>query len=86
MRRTAAILGAAADPVLDFDQLQQLVARNHIFLRDFILILCCILLFVIITVFIVLVLIAASSTETRTENVQQERERLLANLDYRYVQ
>ncbi|ABY65820.1 hypothetical protein [Orgyia leucostigma nucleopolyhedrovirus] len=83
MRRTANVLGAVPDSVLDYDQLQQIVSRNRVFLRDFIMVLCCILIFVIIAVFILFVLFVATNKEQHDKFTEQEQQRLLANIDYR---
>ncbi|QHB21757.1 ac108 [Artaxa digramma nucleopolyhedrovirus] len=85
MRRTATELGANANSILDYDQLQQIVSRNQVFIRDFILVICCILVFVILLVFILFVLSVGGNVE-RLNTIKTKREkRLLANIDYRYA-
>ncbi|AIZ48619.1 asb062 [Agrotis segetum nucleopolyhedrovirus B] len=76
-----------ASSVLNQDQLEQIVSRNRTFLRDFLLVICCVVVFVIVIVFILLIininrtmeLAAAAETAARISRQQT----FLANLDLR---
>ncbi|AGR56847.1 ac108 [Hemileuca sp. nucleopolyhedrovirus] len=87
MRRTAnTALGAVpSESILDYDQLQQIVSRNKIFLRDFILIVCCIIVFVILIVFILFIVLIAKNMEQLEIDAMKRHKTLMANLDYRNI-
>ncbi|AYN45009.1 se49 [Alphabaculovirus alterspexiguae] len=69
--------------ILNQDQLEQIVSRNQTFLRDFLLVICCVVVFIIILMFIVLVMSINRAMELNTA-AQIERQRtFLANLDLR---
>ncbi|ACI28774.1 agip72 [Agrotis ipsilon multiple nucleopolyhedrovirus] len=77
----------SASSVLNQDQLEQIVSRNRTFLRDFLLVICCVVVFVIVIVFILLIininktmeLAAAAATAAKISRQQT----FLANLDLR---
>ncbi|QUJ09284.1 hypothetical protein Gyru_ORF89 [Gynaephora ruoergensis nucleopolyhedrovirus] len=83
MRRTAATANPGS--TLDHDQLQQIVSRNQTFIRDFILVICCILVFVILLIFILFVLSVGGNVERLNTLAANRKKRLLANVDYRYA-
>nr|AKN91055.1 ORF-85 [Buzura suppressaria nucleopolyhedrovirus]QYF10567.1 hypothetical protein [Buzura suppressaria nucleopolyhedrovirus] len=71
--------------IIDYDQLQQLVSRNQVFLRDFLLVLCAIIIFVILIVFILFVLAIGRNVETEELEKLKLQHQYLANLDYRNI-
>ncbi|QYC92779.1 Per os infectivity factor 9 [Trabala vishnou gigantina nucleopolyhedrovirus] len=85
MRKTAVVLNGASptQSIVDHDQLQQIVSRNQVFLRDFILVICCILVFVILIMFILFIIFIAKNMETVEINTMQMQKQFLTNLDYR---
>ncbi|AAR28876.1 ORF112 [Leucania separata nucleopolyhedrovirus] len=64
--------------VLDYDQLGQMVSRNRLFLRDFMLVLCALFVFVIMIVFILLIFNISRTVEMN----RLEEMRYLGNYDY----
>ena len=86
MRRVAGTAaGVATRPpsILDFDQLNQLVSRNRVFLRDFLLVICALVVFVLLIVFILLIYNVQKNLELASLQRQLTRQRYLENLDYR---
>lgn len=67
--------------VLDYDQLHRIVLDNKTFLKDFLLILCGLLLFVVFIVFIILIAQIMKDKE-RASNVQSN---IIRNYDYRQI-
>ena len=67
--------------VLDHDQLHRIVLDNKTFLKDFLLILCGLLLFVVFIVFIILIGQIMKDKE-RASNIQSN---IIRNYDYRQI-
>ncbi|AJD80787.1 hypothetical protein [Pseudoplusia includens SNPV IE] len=87
MRRTARTLGATdTNSILNQDQLEQLVSRNQSFLRDFLLVICGVVVFIVCLLFIVLIFNMNSAIVARERQKRQREETFMANLDYRYRQ
>nr|AGE61361.1 hypothetical protein [Chrysodeixis chalcites nucleopolyhedrovirus]AGE61809.1 hypothetical protein [Chrysodeixis chalcites nucleopolyhedrovirus] len=87
MRRMARTLGGSdTNSILNQDQLEQLVNRNQSFLRDFLLVICGVVVFIVCLLFIVLIFNLNSSIEARERQKRQRKQTFMANLDYRYRQ
>ncbi|QEI03621.1 hypothetical protein [Rachiplusia nu nucleopolyhedrovirus] len=88
MRRLArdTVYSGEASSILNQDQLEQIIVRNRSFLRDFLLVICGLVIFVVILMFIVLVFNISRTLDQNRRRQQQREETLLANLDYRYRQ
>ncbi|QED40616.1 hypothetical protein [Chrysodeixis includens nucleopolyhedrovirus] len=88
MRRLArdTVYSGDASSILNQDQLEQLVTRNRTFLRDFLLVICGLVVFVVILMFIVLIFNISQTLELNKQRQQRREETFLANLDYRYRQ
>ncbi|AWW14452.1 hypothetical protein KM620_gp092 [Hyposidra talaca nucleopolyhedrovirus] len=80
MKRTT-----ANTSILDQDQLQQLLSRNQVFLRDFLLVLCAIVIFIILIVFILFILAIGRNEENKELNQLKRHYQYLSNLDYRFA-
>ncbi|ABI35769.1 hypothetical protein [Ectropis obliqua nucleopolyhedrovirus] len=86
MRRNAALVDTvSADSILDYDQLQQIISKNQSFLRDFILVICCIIVFVILIMFILFIIMIATNEDKIEAGIVKRNKRLKANIDYRYA-
>ncbi len=86
MRRLARdnLYSGEASSILNQDQLEQLLVRNKTFLRDFLLVICGLVIFVVILMFIVLIYNISQTIYFNTLRKQQRQDTFLANLDYRY--
>ncbi|AAZ38231.1 ORF-65 [Agrotis segetum nucleopolyhedrovirus A] len=73
----------SASSVLNQDQLEQIVSRNQSFIRDFLLVICSVIVFMVILLFIVLINNINKSVEL-ANYIKIDRQRAyLANLDLR---
>lgn len=72
-----------APSVINQDQLQQILNRNQSFIRDFLLVICCVAVFVTIIVFILLVLNINRTVELAASTKLERQRTYLANLDLR---
>ncbi|AAZ67465.1 orf95 [Trichoplusia ni single nucleopolyhedrovirus] len=88
MRRMARTIGGDSNTnsILNQDQLEQLVGRNQSFLRDFLLVICGVVVFIVCLLFIMLIFNMSSAIETRERQILQREQTFMANLDYRYRQ
>ncbi|AAL01779.1 unknown [Spodoptera litura nucleopolyhedrovirus] len=68
--------------VLDYDQLGQIVSRNRIFLRDFVLVICGLIVFIVIIVFMLLVYNINETVRLEEYERESTRQRYLANYDF----
>jgi Baculovirus 11 kDa family len=85
MKRDAKPFGGISynDFLIDHDQLHQIVSRNKTFLRDFILVICCLVVFVIILVFIIMLFSINKQLEQKDIERIKKNKLFLTNLDYR---
>ncbi|UJZ89001.1 ac108 [Erannis ankeraria nucleopolyhedrovirus] len=87
MKRDAKPFGGISytDFLTDHDQLHQIVSRNKTFLKDFILVICCLIVFVIILVFIIMLFSISKQLENKDVERIKRNKLFLANLDNRYT-
>ncbi|ADB84434.1 hypothetical protein [Apocheima cinerarium nucleopolyhedrovirus] len=87
MKRDAEPFGGVSynDFFTDHDQLHQIVSRNKTFLKDFILVICCLVVFVIIMVFIIMLFSINKQMEYDDIELAKKNKLFLTNLDYRYT-
>ncbi|AXU41548.1 AC108 [Alphabaculovirus altermyunipunctae] len=64
--------------VLDYDQLGQIVSKNRMFLRDFMLVICALFVFIILIVFLLLIFNVSKTIELN----RLEELRYIGNYDY----
>ena len=69
--------------ILDYDQLNELVVKNRTFLRDFLLVICGLIIFVILAVFVLLIFAINQTVEDRRARAETFVKTYEANLDYR---
>nr|ACE77048.1 AC108 [Ophiusa disjungens nucleopolyhedrovirus] len=69
--------------VVNDDQLEQIVGRNQKFLRDFLMVVCCLIVFLIIVVFIMLVFVINKNLELARLAALDKQRRYIQNLDVR---
>ncbi|QAT90341.1 hypothetical protein KM622_gp055 [Spodoptera exempta nucleopolyhedrovirus] len=82
-RYAAEANASGTSSILNQDQLEQIVSRNQTFLRDFLLVICCVVVFIIILMFIVLVMSINRAMELNTAAKIERQRTFLANLDLR---
>ncbi|AKN80593.1 hypothetical protein [Perigonia lusca single nucleopolyhedrovirus] len=85
MKRRAIYDAQDTNSILDQDQLHQLVSRNSSFLKDFILIICCFVVFVMIVLFIWIIFNINKQTEYSLERQRRLERTFRENLDYRAI-
>lgn len=88
MRRNignAAYFAENHNSILDRDQLDQIVSRNKSFLKDFMLVMVCLVVFIILIVFILLLYNYNKMSSLVEKQKKEKIDTFLMNLDRRMV-
>jgi hypothetical protein len=88
MRRNignAAYFAENHNSILDRDQLDQIVSRNKSFLKDFMLVMACLVVFIILIVFILLLYNYNKMSSLVEKQKKEKIDTFLMNLDRRMV-